>query len=268
MNVQEERKMGELELMGRTAVITGAGSGIGRALALKAAVCGMSVAIADIDAAGLAETEEMLRQRQARVLTHVVDVRSADDVEAFALACFKGFSSIAMVWANAGIIIYDSAIRPNLVAWNRVIDVNLRGVLNCQSAFLDRMIERNEPAQFVITGSQASFIVAPEIGAYAACKHGLWAIAEILRMELAADSSPVQVSLLAPPRTATAIIATTIERTRLAQGEGGVAALLASLPTPEAIADLAMSGAVAREFLLLPFYDLQEMFLSRIPQLV
>jgi short-subunit dehydrogenase len=119
-------------------------------------------------------------------------------------------------------------------------------------------MKRNEPAQFIATGSQASFMVAPEIGVYSATKHGVWAIAEGMKQELAMEGSPVQVSMLAPPRTATGLIATTIERTRAAKGEEGVQALLDVTPTPEAIARYAMDKAEQRDFLILPeFKDVQ-----------
>jgi NADP-dependent 3-hydroxy acid dehydrogenase YdfG len=247
--------MAELELKGRAAIITGAGSGIGRALAMEAAARGMSVGVADINPEALAQTERALRERQACVLARVVDVRSAEEVERFAGDCAEAFPSIAEVWANAGLIRYNSALQMNLADWELTFDVNLRGVVHCVAAFIPRLLERREPAQFVITGSQASFMVGPEIAAYSASKHAVWAIADGLKMELAMAGTPVQVSMLAPPRTATGLIATTIERTRAAQGEEGVQALLDSIPTAEWIANYAMERAAAREFLILPNLD-------------
>jgi NADP-dependent 3-hydroxy acid dehydrogenase YdfG len=250
--------MASLELKGRAAIVTGAASGIGRALAMEAAARGMSVGIADMNGDGLKATEAALLERQAKVVARVVDVRSAEQVEDFAGACAEAFPSIAEVWANAGLIRYNSAIRMNLADWNLTIDVNLRGVVHCIAAFIPLLMKRNEPAQFVATGSQASFMVAPEIGVYSATKHGVWAIAEGMKQELAMEGSPVQVSMLAPPRTATGLIATTIERTRAAKGEEGVQALLQVTPTPETIARFAMDKAEQREFLILPeFQDVQ-----------
>jgi NADP-dependent 3-hydroxy acid dehydrogenase YdfG len=250
--------MASLELEGRAAIVTGAASGIGRALAMEAAARGMSVGIADLNAEGLKATEAALLERQAKVVARVVDVRSAEEVQDFANACADAFPSIAEVWANAGLIRYNSATKMNLADWNLTIDVNLRGVVHCIAAFIPLLMKRNEPAQFIATGSQASFMVAPEIGVYSATKHGVWAIAEGMKQELAMEGSPVQVSMLAPPRTATGLIATTIERTRAAKGEEGVQALLDVTPTPEAIARYAMDKAEQRDFLILPeFKDVQ-----------
>lgn len=256
--------MASLELKGRAAIVTGAASGIGRALAMEAAARGMSVGIADMNAEGLKATEAALLERQAKVVARVVDVRSAEEVQAFAETCEEAFPSIAEVWANAGLIRYNSATKMNLADWTLTIDVNLRGVIHCIAAFLPILMKRNEPAQFVATGSQASFMVAPEIGVYSATKHGVWAIAEGMRQELAMEKSPVQVSMLAPPRTATGLISTTIERTRAAKGDEGVQALLDVTPTPEAIARFAMDKAEQREFLILPeFQDVRDFISNR-----
>jgi NADP-dependent 3-hydroxy acid dehydrogenase YdfG len=244
--------MASLELKGRAAIVTGAASGIGRALAMEAASRGMSVGIADMNAEGLKATEDALLERQATVLARVVDVRSAEAVQDFADACGQAFPSIAEVWANAGLIRYNAATKMDLAEWNLTIDVNLRGVVHCIAAFIPLLMKRGEPAQFIATGSQASFMVAPEIGIYAGTKHAVWAVAEGLKQELAMERSPVQVSMLAPPRTATGLIATTIERTRAAKGDEGVQALLQVTPTAEVIARYAMDKAEQRDFLILP----------------
>ncbi|RVT94011.1 SDR family NAD(P)-dependent oxidoreductase [Sphingomonas crocodyli] len=260
--------MEKLEFHGRAAVITGAGSGIGRALAHEAVSRGMAVAIADINAEGLEETAEALRQRQAKVVSQVVDVRSAEAVEEFAKACFDAFPSIAAVYANAGIIRYQETPRLDLEKFKFTIDVNLYGVVHMLHSFVGRMMDRGEPAQFVATGSQASFVVAPEIAAYAASKHGVWALAETLNMELTAQNSPVRASMLAPPRVATGIVATTVGRVRDAQGEKAADDFFASLMPPEFVAKLTMDKTEARELYILPDTTYQGMFNDRIAPLV
>src|SRR5262245_61633030 len=139
--------MASLELKGRAAIVTGAASGIGRALAMEAVSRGMSVGIADMNAEGLKATETALLERQAKVVAKVVDVRSAEQVQAFADDCAAAFPSIAEVWANAGLIKYNAATKLNLADWNLTIDVNLKGVVHCIAAFLPIMMQRNEPAQ-------------------------------------------------------------------------------------------------------------------------
>jgi NADP-dependent 3-hydroxy acid dehydrogenase YdfG len=256
-----------LELRGRAAIITGAASGIGRALAFEAVSRGMGVGIADSDVSALAATAAALKERDAQVLARVVDVRDANALESFAAECFATFSSVAAVFANAGVIRYGETSRPNLTDWNLVIDVNLRGVVHCLASAVGRMLERGEPAQFVITGSQASFIIAPEIAAYAATKHALWAIAEVLQMELMQTDSPVRASLVAPPRIATGILKTTLERVRAREGEAAAQAFFASLMTPESVATLILDKARSREFLILPADDFKPWFAARVKSL-
>ena len=260
--------MTKLAIEGRAAVVTGAAAGIGRALALEAGARGMQVAIADVNAQGLAETERMLTERQVRVLSRPLDIRDAEAVEAFAAACFERFGSIALVWANAGIHCYDSAIRPDLSAWNTTIDVNLRGPLHCIAAFMGRLVDRAEPARFVLTGSQGSFIAAPEIGAYVATKHALWGIADTLRMELAREGTKVGVSLLAPPRVATGIIAVTVERMRAQSGDAAVETFLNSIWQAGDIARFAIDAAIAGDYLIVPGNEVSEMLRTRVAPLL
>ena len=260
--------MAELKIQERAAVVTGAASGIGRALALEAGRRGMHVAIADVNAAGLAETEHALNERQVRTLAQVLDVRDSAAVDAFAAACFARFDSVALVWANAGINCYDSAIRPDLEKWNTALNINLRGPLNCMAAFVGRMVDRGEPAGFIITGSQASFVAAPELGAYVAAKHAVWGMVDCLRLELEQAGSVVRASLLAPPRVATGIIAVTTERVRAVGGDEAVADFLKSIMQPEEIATIAMDAAIAGEPLIVPGNEIAGMLRPRVAPLL
>lgn len=258
----------ELELRNRAAIITGAASGIGRALAYDCASRGMQVCIADFNAAGLEETENELKKRQAKVLSRVVDVRSAEGIEEFVAASFKEFPSVALAFANAGVIRYSSTIRPVMEDWKFQIDINLWGVIHMLNAVVPRMADKNEPAQFVMTGSQASFVTAPEIAAYCAAKHGVWGIATVLDAELKAANSPVGVTMLAPPRVATGIVSTSKERVRAAQGDKAADEFFASLMTPEFVAKLTIDKAVERNLYALPDNTYKDMFVERVQPLL
>jgi NAD(P)-dependent dehydrogenase (short-subunit alcohol dehydrogenase family) len=260
--------MTKLILAGRAAIVTGAASGIGRALAMEAGARKMPVAIADVNADGLAETEQTLRDRQVDVLAIPLDVRDAEAVEAFAAACFERFQSIALVWANAGINCYNSAIRPDLAMWNNTLDVNLRGPMHCMAAFVGRMVDRAEPARFIVTGSQASFVAAPELGAYVASKHALWGMVDSLRFDLERAGTAVTTSLLAPPRVATGIVAVTTERVRASGGDDAVANFLSSIMQPEDIARYAMDAAEAGEDLIVPGNEIRDMLRPRVAPLL
>lgn len=243
-----------LELEGRTAVVTGAGSGIGRSLALLAGERQMHVMLADIDEKGLAETADILRKRQIEVTAEKIDVADDKAMQSFAETS-AGLPELALVWANAGIIRYNSAIKPDLAAWNEIINVNLRGAVNTMAAFIPKLSAQQSPSRFIFTGSQASFMAAPEIGAYTMTKHAVWGLAETLRIELEMAGSLVGVSMLAPPRTASAMIQVTMDRVKKEQGEEGLQAFLAALPQPEDVAAAAYDGALRGDFLILPHYD-------------
>jgi NADP-dependent 3-hydroxy acid dehydrogenase YdfG len=258
----------ELQLGGRCAVITGAASGIGRSLAFEAASRGMSLAICDQNAAGLEAVAEELRARQAQVFAEPLDVRSAPAVAAFADKVFAQFPSIALVFANAGLLRVDSAVRPNPEVWSLTLGVNALGMVNAAAAFLDRMIKRGEPAQFVITASQAAFIAAPTIAAYCASKHAMWAYAEVLRDELAAENSPVQASLLAPGRVASGLTAETRERVRAASGDAAAADYEKLLMPAETLARFALDEAARRRFWILPAKDYEHFLPGRVAALM
>lgn len=256
-----------LEVLGRTAIVTGAAAGIGRALALEAARAGMTVAICDVAADGLAETASLLRDAGAEVLSRTVDVRDAAALRSFADAC-SGLPEIAMVWANAGVLHRSSTLEPDLEKWAFVLDVNLKGAIYTMAAFVPLLLAQNRPAQFIFTGSLASFVAAPEIGCYVASKHALWGLADTLRIELAEAGAPVGVSLFTPQRVATDIIAASVEKARQSGGEEGVRSFLTGLPTPEQVAGFAWQRAVAGDALILPDpKDAAPMLQERLTQL-
>jgi NADP-dependent 3-hydroxy acid dehydrogenase YdfG len=162
----------------------------------------------------------------------------------------------------------DSAVRPDPKVWELTIGVNLLGVVNTVAAFLPRMIERGEPAQFVITASQAAFAAAPTISAYCASKHAMWAYAEILNAELAAETQVVKASLLAPGRVASGITMATRERTRAAGGEDAAAAYEKLLMPADVLARFAIDQARQRRFWILPAEDYRLSLPGRIKALL
>lgn len=257
-----------VELSGRCAVITGAASGIGAALAREAAAAGMSLALCDVSAEALTSLAGELRANGTKVLAEVVDVSSAEALAGFGEKTRAAFPSIALVFANAGMMQPDSAVRPNPAVWNRTVGVNLLGVVNTVAAFLPQLIDRGEPAQFVITASQAAFAAAPTISAYCATKHAMWAYAEILSAELAAETKVVQASLLAPGRVASGITMATRERTRVAGGDDAATAYERLLMPANILARFALDQARRRRFWILPAKDYQASLPGRIKALL
>lgn len=211
------------DLSGRTAVITGAASGIGRALAIEATRRGMVVVAIDMASAGLAETAA-LAGAGASIQTAVIDVRDAAALKALA----SEIDTPTMVFVNAGLLRSGPLMTQPSDDFQLMIDVNLVGALNTLQAFCPAMTS----GHIVITGSQASFTPFPDLGVYSATKHALLAVADALRSELEAAGATTTVSLLAPGSVVTDIYG----------GDPFPNAALGILP--EAVAQLAFEGAL------------------------
>lgn len=239
-------------IAGRAIVITGAAGGIGRALALHAAEQGMAVVGADIDEAGLEDLGRALDATGARYLVRRLDVSDTSAVEAFAGEVFGWGPSVALVFANAGIQRLMDGLRPDLKGWADAIDVNLRGPLNMVHAFMGALLDRPDWAQFVITGSQASFVVAKNMAPYVTTKHAVWGMADTLRAELEDTDGHVGISLLAPGRVRSGI---TLDRRKMiedAQGSGAAEQYEGALADPAAVARLVLEQAIAGQFWIVP----------------
>ena len=195
--------MSELAIAGRTAVVTGAASGIGTALALRAASAGMAVAACDNDAAGLARLEDSLATVGGARLVRTVDVTDAAAMAGFAAEAGAALPSVALLFANAGILRSGALLTMAPEDWRLLLDVNVVGTVVTLQAFAPAMLAAAQPARIVITGSTGSMLPAANLSAYCATKHALWPMADVLEAELA--GTPIGVSLLVPGAVATRI---------------------------------------------------------------
>jgi NAD(P)-dependent dehydrogenase (short-subunit alcohol dehydrogenase family) len=189
-----------LTLAARTAIVTGAGSGIGRALALHAAAEGMAVALCDVDAAGLRATGAALGA--APHLARVVDVTDGDTLAAFAQEMAEALPPPVLLFANAGILRQGPILSMPIADWERLFTINVLGTVRTLQAFVPTL---DTPGQIVVTGSTGTMANHPGLGAYCATKHALWPICEALRNDMAEAERPVGVSLLMPGAVATHI---------------------------------------------------------------
>jgi NADP-dependent 3-hydroxy acid dehydrogenase YdfG len=166
---------------GRTVVISGAASGIGRALAQRLSAHGCAVAITDVDENGLKETEASLK---GATLVRVLDVRDADAQRDFAAAVREWAPSpIAAVFNNAGVAVAQSIITgvPEDDSW--LWDINFHGVVNGTRAFLPILVEQDEGA-IVNTSSVYGLMAVPNQSAYSAAKFAVRGFTDSLRHEL------------------------------------------------------------------------------------
>ncbi|WIM99619.1 SDR family NAD(P)-dependent oxidoreductase [Actinoplanes oblitus] len=204
-------------MKGKVAVITGAGSGIGRALALELARRGARLALSDVSDAGLAETAEQVKALGAEVHTAHLDVTDRAAVEAYAGTVADHYGVVHQIYNNAGIsgggrTILDS----DWAAIDKTLAVNLFGVIHGTKAFLPHLIASGD-GHVVNISSLNGFLAQPTLGAYCASKFGVRGFTEVLRTEMINGGHPVKVTVVHPGGVRTDIASATL---RMAQTEG------------------------------------------------
>jgi NAD(P)-dependent dehydrogenase (short-subunit alcohol dehydrogenase family) len=191
----------------RVAVITGAASGIGRALAERCAREGMKVVLADVEPGALAEVEANLQARGGTVLAVRTDVSLAKDVDALAQKTLQAFGAVHLLCNNAGVATSGTVIwESSLTDWEWVIGVNLWGVIHGVRSFVPSMLAQATECHIVNTASLSGLISFPRGSVYAVTKHGVVTLSESLQQELAERGGKVKVSVLCPGLVQTRIL--------------------------------------------------------------
>lgn len=187
-----------LELRAKVAVVTGAASGIGLAIADCLSAAGAQVLMTDLDGAALEQAAEALRARGAAPATLVVDVRDADAVVRAADLAVEQFGALHIAVNNAGVVNRGLAWELGLEEWHRVLDVNLFGVINGIRAFVPRIIATGQRGHVVNVASMAAVHPQERLGPYTVAKHGVLGLSDVLRADLAAVGADVGVSVVMP----------------------------------------------------------------------
>ncbi len=188
-------------LGGKTAVVTGGGGGIGRALGERFLAEGMRVALADIDAPLLAATVAELRERHGDAVIGVpTDVSLLESVEALRDAAVAAFGAVHLVCNNAGIPSgSDGALWEHHVNdWRWALDVNVLGVIHGINAFVPMLLAQGEGHVVNTSSSNGTFAPLSNSAVYATTKSAVTTITECLYGQLRALDSPVQASLMLP----------------------------------------------------------------------
>ncbi len=196
------------DLQGKVAVITGGASGIGRAVAERAAGEGMKIVLGDIEEGPLKEAVDELTGQGAEALGVVTDVSDAVSVRDLRDRAFDRFGAVHLVHNNAGIGLGGPIWEVSEEDWRWILGVNLWGVINGVAAFVPALIEQGE-GHVVNTASIAGLIAAPFLGPYNATKQAVVAISETLYKDLQGVGAPIGVSVLCPG----------FVRTRIAESE-------------------------------------------------
>jgi short-subunit dehydrogenase len=191
-----------VNLAGRTAVVTGAGSGIGRALAVALAEHDCHLALADIDAAGLSETGRLIENRTVNVSLHSLDVADPIAVAKMPDAVAQRHSKVDLLFNNAGVAIggFFEDVSEEDFQW--LFDINFWGVVRMSRAFLP-VLRQSDAARIVNISSLFGLISPPGQAAYSASKFAVRGFSNALRYEL--EGSTVGVTVVHPGGVATAI---------------------------------------------------------------
>ena len=173
------------DLRGRVALVTGAGSGIGRASALAFAGRGADLALCDVNEAGLAQTAEAARAIGREVLAERVDVAEAAAMEAFAARVHGRWPAVDVLMNNAGVGLGASFQDTSLGDWAWIRGVNELGVIHGCHFFVPAMVRAGGPRHVVNVASMAGYVPSVALAAYTMTKYAVIGLSESLRMELA-----------------------------------------------------------------------------------
>jgi len=196
-------------IRGAAAAVTGAASGIGRALAIELAARGCDLALADRDEAGLQAVAADIAKAQSgtptrKVTLHRVDVGEPDQIEAFAQAALSTHPALNILINNAGVALFGNFTEIDQAQMDWLMNINFWGVVYATRAFLPHFARQRE-AHIVNLSSIFGIIAPPGQTAYAASKFAVRGFSESLRHELQAAKSPVRLSVVHPGGVATSI---------------------------------------------------------------
>lgn len=183
---------------GMVAVVTGAGSGIGRALAEHAAQIGLRVVAADIDQVQLDDTVAALGQLGAEAIGVRTDVSDGGDVQRLADAAFAEYGAVNLLCNNAGVFSGGLMWERSVADWDWVMGVNVYGVIHAVRSFVPRMLAAGAPGHIVNTASMGGLVTGAYSGPYFTSKFAAVGITECLAQDLRTTGAPVGASVLVP----------------------------------------------------------------------
>lgn len=186
-----------MDVKGKTAVVTGGASGIGRGIARCLASTGMNVVLADIEQPPMDEMVAELTAIGTAAMGVRTDVSKLDQVEALAAAALDRFGAVHVLCNNAGVGVSNPVGATSLEDWRWTLDIDLWGPINGVHVFLPIM-ERQGEGHINSTASMAGLYAGASLGAYNVAKHGVVALMASLERDLRLAGSPVRASVLCP----------------------------------------------------------------------
>ncbi|HEY7519165.1 MAG TPA: SDR family NAD(P)-dependent oxidoreductase [Methylomirabilota bacterium] len=249
-----------MDLRGKTAVVTGGASGIGRALTLRFARDGANVVVADLDTTGMEAVAAEARGLGVKALTVRTDVSELAQVEALAARAFEAFGAVHVLCNNAGVAAWGGLESASHHDWQWVLGVNLWGVIHGVEAFVPRMIARGEPGHIVNTASMAGLVASKGLGVYNTSKYAVVGLSETLAKDL--KPYRIGVSVLCPMGVHTRIRDS--ERNRPAAlrnqraGGGEPVELIGRYLAPDTVADMVLAAIRSNEMYVITHDEAME----------
>lgn len=240
------------KLAGGTAVVTGAGSGIGEGIARVAASLGMNVVLADVSRDRIEQVAASIDPTGASVLPVETDVTDIAALERLADAAYDRFGEVRLVVNNAGIETIGFSWEIPDETWDRLLSINVRGVVHGSRIFARRMLESGKPGFISNVASIGALGMMPTQAPYMMSKHAVLSFTECLYLEMQLKKAPIQVSAVLPAQVATRIF----EDAPADRGSGFVErqremmhAMITQIGvTPERAGELILEGIAAGDF--------------------
>jgi NAD(P)-dependent dehydrogenase (short-subunit alcohol dehydrogenase family) len=261
---------------GQTAAITGAGSGIGRALAIACARRGLNVALADIDETRLEATAERVGKLGGALLTRRVDVTDRRQVEAFARTTLERFDACHLLFNNAGVLMLGKPEEATETDWAWVLDINLRGTVHGIDAFLPHFLARGREAHIVNTVSLRGIVAGLGSTIYCTSKFGALGLTEALEIDL--HDRGVGVTAVCPWAVRTELMEHQDERpegvTRIAEEyvealkRSSRAAEVDIWMAPEKVAELTLEGIEQDELYVITHPSCRSLIVNRFERML
>ena len=193
----------EMRLAGKVAIITGAGSGIGRATAIMFAKEGASVVVADLDREKGMETVSFIKKEDGEARFVAVDVSNAADVQKMVRSTVDAYGKLDILVNNAGIYVLANLVETGEDDWDRILDINLKGVFLCSKYCIPQMI-KGGGGTIVNVGSEAGIVGIKNQVAYNVSKSGVISLTKSAAIDFAADN--VRVNCVCPGTTETPLV--------------------------------------------------------------
>ena len=249
-----------MELRGRTAVVTGGASGIGRALIQRFAREGANVVVADLDDAGMAAVAGEAQALGVKALAVRTDVADLAQMQALAARAFEAFGAVHVLCNNAGVAMWGGLESATHRDWQWVLGVNLWGVIHGLEAFLPRMIASKRGGHVVNTASMAGLVATRGLGIYNTSKYAVVGLSETLAKDLAPHG--IGVSVLCPMGVATRIRASDRNRPAHLRNEAADDAAPVTLDgdtlAPETVAEMVLSAILENRLYVITHHEALE----------